>query len=242
MEGRIAGAMDDLQPLVRVALACADESRLRILLTLIDEEATVSDLVAMLGLPQPRVSSHLSVLRTAGLVTRRSSGRQQTYGVDAGRIGAVIDALRAPATVASPQPPRSAQADREVRRDSPIRRARTCYDHLAGVAAIELLDELTRRGWLAGPLGEARGYVLTGVGASALARRGVVVERAEKARRRFAFGCIDWTERRPHLGGALGAEVLRVLERDGYARRGVESRVVELRALVVEWLDDARES
>jgi DNA-binding transcriptional ArsR family regulator len=232
--------MDDLQPLVRVALACADESRLRILLTLIEGEATVSDLVATLGLPQPRVSSHLSVLREEGLVTRRSSGRQRTYGVDAGRIGALIDALRTPATVASRWPPRSAQADREVRRNSPIRRARTCYDHLAGVAAIELLEELTRREWLTGPLDDHRDYALTDDGAPALVRRGIDVEHAAKARRRFAFGCIDWTERRPHLGGALGAEVLLALERDGVVQRDPASRVVSLHTPVVAWLDDAR--
>jgi hypothetical protein len=180
------------------------------------------------------------VLRSAGLVTRRSSGRQRTYGVDAGRVGAVIEALRTPATVVSPQPPRSAQADREVRRDSPIRRARTCYDHLAGVAAIELLDELTRRGWLTGLSGDDRGFALTTAGASALAGRGIDVERAATARRRFAFGCIDWTERRPHLGGALGAEVLRALERGGVVQRALATRVVSLHAPVIAWLDGAR--
>jgi DNA-binding transcriptional ArsR family regulator len=232
--------MDDLQPLVRVALACADERRLRILLTLIEGEATVSDLVTTLGLPQPRVSSHLSVLRDAGLVTRRSAGRQRTYGVDAGRIGAVIEALRTPANVGSPQPPRSAQADREVRRDSPIRRARACYDHLAGVAAIELLEELMRRDWLTGPFGDRRDYALTEVGATVLAQRGVDVEHATKARRRFAFGCIDWTERRPHLGGALGAEVLLALERGGVVQPSLASRVVTLHAPVIAWLGSAR--
>jgi DNA-binding transcriptional ArsR family regulator len=232
--------MDDLQPLVRVALACADESRLRILLTLLEGESTVSDLVARLELPQPRVSAQLSVLRDAGLVTRRSSGRQRTYRVDAGRIGAVIDALRTPATVASPLSLRSAQADREVRRDSPIRRARTCYDHLAGVAAIELLDELTQRGWLTGPSGDDRGYALTAAGAAALAGRGIDVERAITARRRLAFGCIDWTERRPHLGGALGAEVLLALERGGVVQRAAATRVVVLQAPVIAWLDGTR--
>lgn len=232
--------MDDLQPLVRVALACADESRLRILLALIAGEATVSDLVTQLGLPQPRVSSHLSVLRDAGLVRRRSSGRQRTYGVDAVQVGAMFDALRSTAALTATGTPRSAQADREVRRDSPIRRARTCYDHLAGVAAIELLDDLTRRGWLTGPSGDGRDYALTKAGASALVRRGVDVERAAKARRRFAFGCVDWTERRPHLGGALGAEVLLTLECGGFIRRAAATRVVSLHPPAIAWLDGAR--
>jgi DNA-binding transcriptional ArsR family regulator len=231
--------MDDLQPLVRVALACADESRLRILRALLEGEATVSDLVVRLELPQPRVSSQLAVLRNAGLVTRRPAGRQRAYRVDAVRVGTALDALQSLAPP-SPWPPRSPQAAREVRRDSPIRRARTCYDHLAGVVAIELLEELTRREWLVEATDDRQGYLVTDTGASALARRGLDLERTAKARRRFAFGCIDWTERRPHLGGALGAEMLRSLERDAYVRRGAASRVVELRAPVIEWLNDAR--
>jgi DNA-binding transcriptional ArsR family regulator len=200
----------------------------------------VSDLVVQLDLPQPRVSSHLAVLRDAGLVTHRRSGRQRTYGVDAVRVGTALDALRSLTPPPSSQPRRSAQADREVRRDSAIRRARTCYDHLAGVAAIDLLDEFTRCDWLTATAGERTGFRLTDAGSSALAARGVDVERAGQARRRFAFGCLDWTERRPHLGGALGAEVLRALERAGRLRRVPGSRVVELHEPIESWLADHR--
>ena len=73
-------------------------------------------------------------------------------------------------------------------------------------------------------------------GAGMLAGRGVDLDRAQAARRAFAAGCLDWTERRPHLAGALGAEVLRVLERDGIVQRERTSRTVHLNGTPTDWL------
>lgn len=229
--------IDDLQSLVPVAQALADESRLRLLAVLLEGEATVSDLVVQLGLAQPRVSTHLAVLRRANLVTSRITGRQRTYRVDAARIGAALTALRSLAGSNNSLPRRSPQATREVRHDSPIRRARTCYDHLAGVAAVDLLDGLLHRRWLAASIDQQSLYTVTDDGARALTARGVDIEQAITARRRFAFGCLDWTERRSHLGGALGAELLRALERDAVIERTPTSRVVQLRNPIACWLD-----
>ncbi|OGK77863.1 MAG: hypothetical protein A3I14_12055 [Candidatus Rokubacteria bacterium RIFCSPLOWO2_02_FULL_73_56] len=130
--------------------------------------------------------------------------------------------------------PPSRQARTHVRRDSALRRARTCYDHLAGVAGVELLDVLVRRRWLR--RGPARRLLLTPAGARALAARGVGLERARRARRTFAAGCLDWTERRWHLRGALGAAVLAALVRAGVARRAARGRAVTLRAPLSRWL------
>src|SRR5258706_15517618 len=106
-----------------------------------------------------------------------------------------------PASVARP----SKHAGRERRRDSPLRRARTCYDHLAGVAGVGLLETIRKRGWVRALEQDGPGYELTRAGARALARRGVDVDGARASRRRFATACLDRTERRPHLGGAPGA-------------------------------------
>ncbi|MGH2602550.1 MAG: hypothetical protein ACRDJ9_24590, partial [Dehalococcoidia bacterium] len=171
----------------------------------------------------------------AGLVTVRRDGRQRTYHVDSGRAGALFTALHA--LTPSGPPRRSAQATREVRQDSAIRRARTCYDHLAGVAGVELLDELLRRGWLASLEGDRPTYALTPSGERALTERRVDLDTARRARRTFGFGCLDWTERRPHLGGALGAETLRALERDRLVRREPGTRAVRLSAPVAAWFD-----
>ena len=84
-----------------------------------------------------------------------------------------------------------------MQRDMPIRQARTCYDHLAGVAGVQLLDAFLTRGWLEAGDGPRPRYRLTPTGEIALRARGVDIETAQRARRMFAFGCLDWTERRP---------------------------------------------
>jgi hypothetical protein len=146
----------------------------------------------------------------------------------------LLDALYAsgPAAVLRP----SAQAGRERRRDSPLRRARTCYDHLAGVSGVSLLETMRKRGWLESRDDDGPGYALTPAGARAFARRGVDVEGARASRRRFAAACLDWTERRPHLGGALGAAVLGALRARGYVRRRARGRDVSVTKPLGRWL------
>jgi hypothetical protein len=101
-----------------------------------------------------------------------------------------------------------------------IRQARTCYDHLAGVAGAQLLDGLLERGWLVpAESGQKITYAVPSEGESALQARGVDVTRARSRRRKFAVACVDWTERRPHLAGALGAGVLDALFRTGFVDR-----------------------
>jgi DNA-binding transcriptional ArsR family regulator len=225
--------MQDLLPLTQ---ALAEETRLCILATLLEDSATVSSLTVQLGLPQPRISSHLARLRRVGLVTVEVVGRQRTYHVDRQRVGAVFAALQALLPAASPPLPRSAQAAREVRRDTRLRQGRTCYDHLAGVAGVALLDTLLQRGWVIGDNGPRPHYQLTPSGSQALQSRGVDLPGTRQTRRQFAYGCLDWTERRPHLGGALGAAILQALHRAGYIRRHRKSRAVVLLKPIVDWL------
>jgi DNA-binding transcriptional ArsR family regulator len=229
--------MYDIPLLVQRAQAFADATRMRILLLFLEGETTVSDLVTRLGVPQPRVSTHLAFLRNVGLVSVDHLGRQRRYRPDVARIEAVLEALRAlPPTT----PRRSPQARRESHGNTAIRQARTCYDHLAGVAGVQLLGEMLQRGWLE-PDAQAEQsrplYRLTLLGTQALRARGVDVTRAEKARRRLAFGCIDWTERRRHLGGALGAAILEALLTAGIVRRRRQSRTVVCQQPVMEWFD-----
>ena len=139
--------------------------------------------------------------------------------------------------VASNRPMRSAQAEREVRRDTPLRRARSCYGHLAGVEGVALMDGLLELGWIEVPGDELHAPVrLTSDGAQAMGRLGIDVDGLANKKRKFAFACLDWTERRYHLGGALGREALRVLEKNGYVKRSPDSREVERLRPVGEWL------
>lgn len=226
--------MRAMQDVARVAGVLGDPSRLAILAALLEGEATVSDLATRLGLAQPRVSTHLARLRDAGLVSRVAMGRHRAYRADAVRVKPLLDALFATGPAAVPRP--SPQAGRERRRDTPLRRARTCYDHLAGVAGVDLLAEMRERGWLRpGPKGRPA-FELTAAGERALAQRGVEVDAARASRRRFATACLDWTERRPHLGGALGARILDALCGKTYVRRRARGRDVQIVKPLAGWL------
>jgi len=231
--------MNEMQAVAQSAQALSDETRVRLLALLCAGEATVNDLAARLDLAQPRISTHLALLRRAGLVEAATVGRQRTYRVDAERIGAMFAALGGPMskTTTMPAPKRSAQAARIIERDMPIRHARTCYDHLAGVAGVQLLDVLLERGWLTTEDGPRPRYRLTPTGDAALRARGVNLDQAKQARRMFASGCLDWTERRPHLGGALGAAILDALEAVGAVNRDGTTRTMLLATPLETWLN-----
>jgi len=219
---------------VHVAGALADPARLAILAALLEGEATVSELAARLDLSQPRASTHLARLRAAALVAPAALGRHRAYRVDAGRVKPLLDALYATGPAAVTRPSR--QAGRERRRDTPLRRARTCYDHLAGVAGVGLLETMRKRRWVTEHAKDGPCYALTQAGARALERRGVDLADARASRRQFATACLDWTERRPHLGGALGAAVLGALRARGYVKRSARGRAVRIPRPLRTWL------
>jgi DNA-binding transcriptional ArsR family regulator len=223
-----------MQDAARLAAALGEPTRLAILTALLEREATVSDLASRLKLAQPRVSTHLARLRAAGLVTRASIGRHRAYRTDAARVKRLLGALYAAGPRTLRQPSRS--ADRERRRDTPLRHARTCYDHLAGIEGVHLLRGMRERGWLLPGRRQGPAYELTAAGMRALLGRGVDVEAARVSRRRFTAACLDWTERQPHLGGALAAAILNALVSAGYVRRRPRRRDVRIVKPLARWL------
>jgi len=229
----------DLRRVAGLAGALADVTRLRMLEVLLEGDATVSDLAARLELPQPRVSAHLARLRRDGLVRVTVTGRQRICRVDGPRVHTLLTALGALAPGGAP-PRRSAEAERLVRVDAPIRQARRCYDHLAGVAGVGLLDGMLARGWLAPGEADRPGFMLTPAGSAALAVRGVDVTAAAHTRRRFATACLDWTERRPHLGGALGAAILAALQQAQLVVAAAAGRTLRFDGPPGAWLEAPR--
>ena len=141
------------------------------------------------------------------------------------------------------RPKLSSQAQREVRRDSPLRRARTCYGHLAGVAGVALMDKMLGLGWLEEDPLPASGnrvcYRLSPKGLQEMSGLGVDLAGAAKSTGNFAFGCLDWTERRQHLGGALGRAVTAFLSEQGFVGRSPVTREVTLQGSPDRWLDGA---
>jgi hypothetical protein len=107
-----------------------------------------------------------------------------------------------------------------------LRAARTCYDHIAGALGVSLHDRFNVLGWLSGGSGANNAYDLTADGAKAFKALGVDIEATRMLRRRFAYACVDWSERRPHLGGAVGAALLTVALKRKWVMPDLDSRAL----------------
>ena len=213
--------------IARGARSLTDPRRVTILALLRESPATVSDIALALAARPSETSRQLAELRASGLVTAVRRGRCRWYSVDPDRVARLLTELAPPAVEALAPPART-----QPPAGSNLRSARTCYDHLAGATAVELADELERHGWL---VRAASGYLVTENGERQFVRRGLDVERCRSARRSLAVRCLDWTERRPHVGGAIGAELLRTLQREGFVSRGA-GRSVRVRRPLREWV------
>ena len=232
--------MDNAQAIADLAHILSDATRVNLLLILTESPATVNDLTTRLQLDQPRVSAHLAILREAQLVKVERSGRQHVYRLTQTKgVEKLLDTLSRFQDQASH--PISGAATREVQKNSPIRQSRTCYDHLAGVAGVDLLKQMMQLGWLVEvEAGDRPVYEVTEAGTAALVHRGVDLKKAHNQRRKFAYGCPDWTERQPHLGGALATAILNTLIADGYIQQQDISRAVNILRPLNDWLPEAQ--
>ncbi|WP_432922966.1 ArsR/SmtB family transcription factor [Microbispora sp. CA-135349] len=215
-DAEIAGDAD----IAPVAALIADGARAAMLTALLDGRALAAgELARIAGVSAPTASSHLARLLDGGLVTVVKQGRHRYYRLAGPDVARTLEVL---ARISGRVAVRSLRQSRQARL---LREARSCYDHLAGRVGVELYDALVRDGRLVEADG---GCLLTVSGAEALTELGVDVERVRRARRRFAPDCLDWLERRPHLGGALGAAVLdRLLARE-WLVRGTVPRALRL--------------
>jgi DNA-binding transcriptional ArsR family regulator len=204
----------------RIAWALSDPVRLLIMQVLMGGPAAVSELVEATGASQPNVSNHLRVLRGQGLVRSERVGRRAIYELRDASVAQLVESLTAVA--GGPAAP--------VFATGPMAEARTCYDHLAGRLGVGIYGALVDADALA-PTGGVRGDVWLGPeGARAFGSLGLDPGEvaAGAGRRRFAFACPDWTERTPHLGGALGAAVCGRFFEEGWVRRPGDTRALEL--------------
>jgi DNA-binding transcriptional ArsR family regulator len=206
-----------------IAFAAAligDPARAQMLSALKDESAlTATELASIAGVAPNTASSHLARLTAARLVTMERVGRQRHFRLASEAVAEVLEALETIASAAAPVRQARPVAD-------PLRFARSCYDHLAGHVGVALTDSLVQLGYLASTARD--GYVLRRQGERAFADFGIDVEPLLAGRRRLLRQCLDWSERRPHLGGALGAALFSRLRELGWIRRSRHSRAVLL--------------
>lgn len=192
-----------------------DPVRIAVVDLLAAEARTASQLAGELGITAPRLANHLTRLRAARIVTVTRSGRHAIYRLADPRIAGALRTLRVLA------PARTARGGRAAAPapGHPLAEARTCYDHLAGRLGVAVFDHLVAVGaLLAPPDADDREIGLGPAAAAGFAALGVDVA-ALPRRRKPATTCLDWTQRRPHLGGALGAAVLDSALAAGWVRR-----------------------
>jgi DNA-binding transcriptional ArsR family regulator len=205
--------------LAAVGALLGDGTRADMLGVLLDGRAhTVGELARQAGVAPSTASEHLGRLLDGGLVAVSAQGRHRYYRLAGPEVAAVLEAVDA-----LDRPP----AAHRVRAPSALAHARTCYDHLAGTLGVALHDRLAATGSLT-----ATGPALSAAGEALVAGLGVdpAAVAAGGGRRPFVRTCIDWTERRPHLAGALGAAVLASLFDRRWLARGASSRAVTLTA------------
>ena len=177
---------------------------------------TATELAMVAGVSPSTASVHLNRLKDARLVSEAAQGKHRYFRLSNTHVARTLEGLSVLAGARQPFVPNT---------PARLRLARTCYDHLAGSLGVMLHDRFHALGWL------GRDYAVTAKGASAFAALGIDLEEVRALRRRFAYACLDWSERRPHVGGALGAAILKTTLRKRWIIQDAEGRAVEITRL-----------
>ncbi|MFP3926926.1 ArsR/SmtB family transcription factor [Pseudomonas sp. W5-36] len=205
----------------RVAGAIAEPARTKMLCSLMDGHARTSTEMAVIGdVSASTASAHLARLKEDGLLKLHTQGRHRYYSLADADVARAIEALMVishkPYTRFVPNTPGRLQI------------ARTCYDHMAGSLAVKLHDRFLESGWLTMSAADDGNYQLTVSGEKAMVDLGLDVESIRAQRRRFACSCLDWSMRRPHLAGALGAAFLHIVTSRKWVIQDLGSRTLAL--------------
>jgi DNA-binding transcriptional ArsR family regulator len=205
-----------------IAAAIGEPARARVLYCLMDGHArTSTELAVVAGVGPSTASVHLHRLQKARLVKVLVQGKHRYYSLEGPGVAKVLEGLSVlaggPRNKFVPSTP------------SRLCVARTCYDHMAGRLGVSLHDRFYTLGWLsAGSKDGAIAYELTSAGTRAFETVGIDLTATRALRRRFAYACLDWSERRPHVGGALGAAVLKIALEKKWVTQDLDSRALAI--------------
>jgi DNA-binding transcriptional ArsR family regulator len=195
-----------------------DPARANMLTALMGGQAlTPTELAAHAGITLQTASSHLAKLEAGGLLTQRKQGRHRYYALSEDEVGLMLESLMGFAAS------RGLTRHRPGPKDPALRKARVCYNHLAGDYGVRLLDSLVAAQQI-----EMMGddLALTDAGRVRVEALGIDYAMLQKSRRPICRTCLDWSERRSHLAGSLGEALLTLFIDRGWARREKDSRAV----------------
>lgn len=214
----------DLQ-LAKVASAIADSARARMLCALLDGRArTATELSISADVSTSTASAHLAKLTELGFLTLVKQGKHRYFQLANTQVASALEALLQLSAAAS--------SDFHPSTPTHLRYARSCYDHFAGTVAVALHDQLLKQGWLVSAADEpqtgTQHYQLSSTGAQLFIKLGVELQPKPRSRRQYACACLDWSERKAHLGGYLGAALLDMMLAQQWLQREPDDRVLHL--------------
>lgn len=223
--------MSTIGSLATIASLVGEPARAAMLVTLMDGRAlTAGELARAAGVTPPTASGHLSRLLDAGLLSLTLQGRNRYYRLSGTPVATMLEGMMAlDASLANGAMRRTIVTGP---RDAKLRHARVCYDHLAGTIAVELATAMVARGEL--DLGDD-GAALTAKGRDRLSALGIelgdpsAVQGAHNSA--FCRPCLDWSERKPHIAGAVGAALYRTFTDKHWILRNKTSRAVAITPL-----------
>ncbi|WP_435037209.1 ArsR/SmtB family transcription factor [Pseudomonas neuropathica] len=206
----------------QVAAAIAEPARTKMLCSLMDGHArTSTELATIAEVSASTASVHLAKLKDLALVRLHVQGRHRYYSLADQRVAQALEALMVIGQNAAP----TFKAHTPDR----LQFARTCYDHMAGTLAVLLHDRLIEGGWLVAT--DEQAYRLSESGEALFLGLGIDVQDLTTLRRKFACPCLDWSMRRPHLGGSLGAALLQKALKCKWVTQDLDSRALALTAV-----------
>ena len=216
--------MHDEPDIPRIAGLLADPARAKILWTLIDGTTRpAGELAYAANVSAQSASAHLAKLVEGGLLESEAQGRHRYFRIASAEVAGMIEGIASLGAATRPRAPRAPLPSRSV----PVQflHARTCYGHLAGDMAVKILEAMLKARWLTA---DEPDFTVTRLGEVKLAALDVDLVAARQSRRVFARACVDLTQRRPHLGGALGDALLNLYVARGWVQRQRRTRVVSI--------------
>jgi DNA-binding transcriptional ArsR family regulator len=204
----------------RIAGAIGEPARARMLFCLMDGHArTSTELAIVADVATSTASAHLNRLKAEHLVRVITQGKHRFYSLEGPKVARVLEGL----SVLVDQPRPKFTPNTPTR----LRAARVCYDHMAGHLGVLLHDRFNQLDWLS-HTSNSDSYDLTTEGVKAVDALGIDIEEIRTLRRRFAYASLDWSERRPHLGGALGAAILKLAIKRKWVAQDLDSRAIRV--------------